>query len=138
VSHLSITKASVTSAFTFVVGQVVAFVPAFGPDKQALISAGTSLIAAVFLIANSIHKLADSKVSIKDVENHAIEVAKAELGKVNLDSLAANAVNGNLPDVPSLVRREIATVLSQMFNQPVTADVPAPVAPPAQAAPVDL
>lgn len=53
--HFSITQASAISAFTFVVGQLVAFVPSMGPDKQNLISAGSALIAAVFLIANAIH-----------------------------------------------------------------------------------
>jgi hypothetical protein len=142
VSHLSITKASLTSALTFVVGQLVAFVPAFGPDKQALISAGTAVIAAVFLIANAIHKLADSNVDPKQIEAHAVEVAKTELAKVDLNSLAASAVNGNLPDVPALVKSEVGKLLSEMFNQPVLATTPeavaAPPAPIYPNAPADL
>lgn len=134
-SHLSITKASLTSALTFIVGQLVAFVPAFGPDKQALLSAGSAVIAAVFLVANAIHKLADSHVDPKQVEDRAVEVAKAELGKIDLNSLAASAVNGNLPDVPQLVRTEIGKVLSEMFGQPVvTAAAPEDIA--AMAGPV--
>ena len=53
--HFSITQASLISAFTFVVGQLAAFVPAIGADKQNLLSAGSTLIALGFLIANAIH-----------------------------------------------------------------------------------
>lgn len=61
IGHLTITQASLVSALTFIVGQLVAFVPSLGTDKQDLISAGTAVIAAVFLIANAIHSIADGK-----------------------------------------------------------------------------
>jgi hypothetical protein len=132
VSHFSITQASVTSAFAFIVGQVIAFVPSFAQDQQVLISAGTAVISAVFLVANSIHKLADSNVNtqavVEQAGDHAVAVAKAEVAKVDLNGLAQSAMSGNLPDVKSLVRTEMATVLSEMFK--VTPPVP-----PAQVAP---
>ena len=61
VSHLKITQAGLVSALTFVVGQLAAFVPSISAAQQVLVSAGTAVIAAVFLIANAIHALASSK-----------------------------------------------------------------------------
>ena len=122
ISHLKITQASIVSAFTFIVGQLVAFLPNLGPDKQNLISAGTAAIAAVFLIANAIHKLADSNVSAIDVEKRAVAAAEAELQKVNFDQLVKDAVAGKLPDVPALVHTEVGQLLSDMFKaQPAAA-----------------
>ena len=63
VSHYKITQAGLISAFTFIVGQLVAFVPSLGTDKQNLISAGSAAISAAFLIANAIHA-ANSKPQI--------------------------------------------------------------------------
>lgn len=53
--HFSITQAAVTSAVTFVVGQLVAFVPSLSNDQEILISLGSSLVAVAFLVANAIH-----------------------------------------------------------------------------------
>lgn len=64
IGHLTITQAGLVSALTFVVGQLVAFVPSLGTDKQNLISAGSAVIAAVFLVANAVHHLADSKTTV--------------------------------------------------------------------------
>lgn len=69
VTHLKITQASLISALTFVVGQVVAFVPTLGTDKQNLISAGSTAIALGFIIANSIHALASSKNPVGLIES---------------------------------------------------------------------
>jgi hypothetical protein len=131
-SHLPITQASLVSALTFIVGQLVAFVPAFGPDKQLLISAGSSVIAAVFLVANAIHHLAASNVSAKDVEQGAINAARSELSKVNFDQLIQDAVSGKLPDVPALVHDEVGKLLKDMFAQHPAAIEPAPEPAPAK------
>jgi hypothetical protein len=61
ISHLPISQAALVAALTFIVGQLVAFVPSLGPDKQNLISAGSTLIAVVFMIANAIHANAAAK-----------------------------------------------------------------------------
>ena len=120
-SHLKVTQAGLVSALTFIVGQAVAFVPAFGPDKQALISAGTAVISAVFLVANAIHHLADSNVSARDVEAGAIAAARSEIGKVDFNSLVSDAVNAkSLPDLERLVGAEVQRIVSGAFGaQPV-------------------
>lgn len=120
-SHLKITQASLVSALTFIVGQLVAFVPAFGPDKQNLISAGSAVIAAVFLVANAIHKLADSNVSASDVKAGAIEAAKAELAKVDVNALVKDAVEAkSLPDLEARVSSEVQRIMSGLLTQAAT------------------
>jgi hypothetical protein len=61
VSHIKITSAGLTALLVTVVGQVIAFVPSLASDQQILISAGSTAIAAVFLVANAVHALAGSK-----------------------------------------------------------------------------
>lgn len=61
VSHIKITQASLLALFTTIVGQLVAFVPSLASKEQILISAGSTAIAAVFLVANAVHALAGSK-----------------------------------------------------------------------------
>lgn len=63
-SSLKITQTDLIAALTWVVGQVVAFVPSLGTDKQDLISAGSTIIVAVFLVAKAIHAIADSKTPV--------------------------------------------------------------------------
>jgi hypothetical protein len=129
-SHFSITQASLITALTFVVGQLAAFVPAFGPDKQMLISAGSAAISAVFLIANSIHKLADSNVNPKQVEARAVEVAvntaRSELDRLNVPLVVDHAVASQMPDVPSLVTEKVRELLATMFGQVAPVPVAAP------------
>jgi hypothetical protein len=63
INHFKITQALCVAALTFIVGQLCAFIPSLGDDKQILISAGSTLIAVAFLLANSIHASASSKVT---------------------------------------------------------------------------
>lgn len=136
-THLTITQASVTAAVATVIGWIVAFVPAFGPDKQNLIAAGTTVVAAVFLLANAIHKLADSNVSTKDVETGAIEAARAELGRVDFTSLVKDAVDTkSIPDLEDKVKTEVQTLVAGLFGEAAVksaAASPAPVTETAQA-----
>lgn len=125
-NHLKVTQAGLVSLLTTIVGQLVAFVPAFGPDKQILISAGSSLIAAGFLVANSVHHLADSNVSAKDVEQGAINAARTEVGKINFDALVQSAVSSqSIPDLEGKVRAaaqaEVQRLLSQLSQPPAPA-----------------
>lgn len=125
-SHLKITQAGLVALFTTLVGQVVAFVPAFAPDKQVLISAGTALISAAFLIANSVHKLADSNVSARDVEDGAVAAAKAEIEKVDFNKLAQDAVSTqSIPDLEAKVKAEAEAAVQALLARLGT---PAPVA----------
>lgn len=62
--HIPSGAAALISALTFVVGQLAAFVPTIAQDQQILISAGSAVISAVFLIANAIHALASAKTPV--------------------------------------------------------------------------
>lgn len=134
VSHIKISQAGLISAVTFIIGQIVAFVPAFGPDKQALISAGTAVISAVFLVANAIHALASSNVSARDVEHAAINAGRGAvqdaLTHVDLNSLAQQAVNAqSLPDLEALAKKEVQRALSGLSLQFATGQPQAQVQP---------
>ncbi len=61
VSHLKITAAGVIALFVTVVGQVVAFVPSLKSREETLISVGSVVISAVFLVANAVHAQAGAK-----------------------------------------------------------------------------
>lgn len=117
-SHLRVTQAGVIALFTTIVGQVVAFVPAFGPDKQLLISAGSSAISAAFMLANAGHHLADSNVSAKDVEAGAIQAARAEVGKVDFNALVQSAVSAqSIPDLESKVDAAATAAVQRLLAQ---------------------
>jgi len=51
---LSINQASVVALFTQLVAIVIAIVPQWTPEHQAIIAGGTAIIAAVFLLAHGI------------------------------------------------------------------------------------
>lgn len=124
-SHIKVTQAGLIALFTTIVGQVVAFVPAFGPDKQLLISAGSSAISAAFMLANAGHHLADSNVSARDVEAGAIAAARTEVGKVNFNELVQSAVSAqSVPDLESKIsaaaQAEVRRLLGQLALTPAT------------------
>lgn len=132
--HLSITQSGITAMFVTIVGQLIAFIPSFGPDKQALISAGSTVIAAVFMLANGFHKLADSNVSAKDVQAGAIDAARSELTKINFDALVKDAVDSkSIPELESKIHGEVQRIMSGLLGQ--AAGQPAAAAPPAVAQP---
>jgi hypothetical protein len=134
-SHLKITQAGLVGLLTTIVGQVVAFVPSFAPDKQILISAGSAVIATGFMLANGLHKLADSNVSTKDVEAGAVAAAKDELAKVDLNKMVADPVSANgVPDLEAKVRAEAQAAVQSLIARLGQPDpLPAPATP---AAPV--
>jgi hypothetical protein len=141
VSHIRITQAGLIALLTTIVGQVVAFVPAFGPDKQDLISAGSAVIAAAFLLANGVHALASSNVNAKDVEAGAIAAARSEISKVNFDALISDAVNAKSPaDLEAMVRAEaqkaVAGLLGKLAGDPAPAPLAASIVVPGDVGPV--
>lgn len=136
VSHLKVTRAGLIALATTFIGQLVAFVPAFAPDKQVLISAVSGLISAAFLVANGVHALASSNVSVEDLKSGVLDFVHTELGKINFSALVHDAVQKHsVADVEQLVRTEIQKLLTGAIATPaapsVTPPAPAP-APPAQ------
>lgn len=136
-THFSITQASVTAGFVWIVGQAVAFIPSISNDQQILVSAGSAVIAAVFLVTNGVHKLADSNVSATDVKAGAIDAAQAaaqaELGKVDLNVLAQNAVQGRVPtpaQIEQLVERSLQDKLTALLGARTASVPPTPEVPP--------
>ncbi|MBV9805230.1 MAG: hypothetical protein JO130_18675 [Solirubrobacterales bacterium] len=109
ISHLRIAQAGVVALLTTIIGQVVAFVPAFAPDKQILVSAASTVIAAVFLVANAIHALIATKVSGKDLEGDVVSLAKAEVDKLDVNALVHDAVAGE--NIEQLVKDELNRIL---------------------------
>lgn len=133
ISHYKINQASLISALTFIVGQVVAFVPQFGADKQILISAGTAVISAIFLVANSVHALASSNVSAKDIEGDVSGFVKTEVGKINFNKIvqdvtAAHGVQGLEQQISAQIQVELRKILGAAATAPAE-PIPAPVPP---------
>ena len=61
VSHIKITQAGLIALFVTVGGMGVAFVPSLSSIEQIVISAGSTLIAAIFLVVNSVHAIAGTR-----------------------------------------------------------------------------
>lgn len=136
VSHLKVTQAGLVSLATTIVGQVVAFVPAFAPDKQILISAASAGIGFAFLVANAVHHLADSNVSARAVEAGAIQAAREEISHVDFNALAQQAVQAQASgQLAELAKGEAQAALQRVLGQ-LGAPPAAPSGPvPAAAAP---
>lgn len=117
-SSLKVTQAGLVSLATTIIGQVVAFVPAFAPDKQILISAASAAIGAGFLVANAVHRLADSNVSARAVEAGAIQAAREEIGRVDFNALAQQAVQAQASgQLAELAKGEAQAALQRVLGQ---------------------
>lgn len=129
-THFSVTQSSIIAAFTAVVTQLIAYVPAWATDKSEIISGGGIVIAAVFLVANAIHHLAASKApSSNEVLQVAHDVVRGEVGKVDFNSLVQDAVNAKgIGDIEGMVKAEVQRLISGAFA-PTTPTMPAPPAP---------
>lgn len=127
ISHFKITQASLISALTFIVGQVVAFVPNLASDQQVLISAGTAVISAVFLIANSVHALASSKLSAKDLEGDVSAFVKSEVSKVDFNGIVTDVTSHGVKGLEAQVSAEVQAELRKILGTP-PAPAPAPAA----------
>lgn len=110
-THFKLTQASLISLFTTIVGFVAAFVPNISSEKEVLISAGTTTIAAVFLLVNAIHAVLATKVNVHDLESGIRALAKDELGKLNVNGLVQDTLKG--ADLTGLVRGELNTILAR-------------------------
>lgn len=111
-----LSQAHIIALTTALITQVVAYVPAWAPEKQLLISVTGIVIGAAFLIAHAI----SSKTTPADLAKSAETLVQAELGKVDLNALAKDALSGN---AGSVVQAELRRLLG---SAPVA---PAPVAP---------
>lgn len=112
--HLTVTQASLTSLFVYLVGQAVAFVPAISSQQQQLISVGSLVIAAVFALAHLVQDFAanKAKITLSDLEGGIRSLAKEEVGKVPFTQIAEDVVSGHgLSDVEGLVKSELNKIL---------------------------
>lgn len=110
--HLKISQAGLVSAFVFVVGQLVAYIPNLAQYQSILIAAGTAVIAGVFLVANAIHALAASKISIADLEGGVEALVKGEVSKVDFNSIVHGALAGQ--NIGQLVQQEVARMFAAL------------------------
>lgn len=122
-TKLSPTQAGVTSLFVYIVGQAVAFVPSLSNDQQQLISIGTLVIAAVFMLVHAAHAAIGlvqqfidgrQKVTLAELEDGVRRITQDELGKVDLASLATSAMAGQLP---TLVEQEVSRLRGELENE---------------------
>ena len=115
---LTVTQASVTALFVTIVGQVIADVPAWAAYKSQVISGGSIVIAAVFVVANAVHHLAESRAPARqEILRDAHAVIRDEVGNINFDVLVRDAVNARgLPDLEQKIRAEVQRVFSGMLN----------------------
>jgi hypothetical protein len=88
-SHVSITKAGIVALFTTVVGQVVALVPSWAPDKSHIIQIGSFAIAGLWLLANSIHAIAGAKDPVTAAEAEVKSLVEAEIKRILAAGIAA-------------------------------------------------
>lgn len=64
------------------VGYLIAFVPAFGPDKQALIAGGGIVISAFILLAHAIRVRPTGTTPATAVQQDITTVVRSELAKL--------------------------------------------------------
>jgi hypothetical protein len=112
VSHIKITQAGLIALLATIVGQLVAFIPNLAGDQQILISAGSAAIGAVFMIANAIHALATSKLSVKVIEQDVPGQVKAELARILQSGIAQSPP-------PGTINPAAAATLSPVAASPV-------------------
>lgn len=154
-SRLNATQASITAAFIFIVGQIVALVPSLGAEKTQLLSIGTTVITVVFLLVHLGHAAigvirdftsGKVKVTLGEMEGGIRSLAQDEIGKVNLSQKILELLSGRLPttsDITGIVQAELRKLLGQgQSPAPATVvnsfagDAPAsPATPPAAPAP---
>jgi hypothetical protein len=155
ISHLKVTDALLVSIATSAVGAVVAIVPAWQPEAQAIVGGLTGIIAGAFLVANAIHAVVATRVSAKDLEGDVVGFARREVDRLDVGGLVHDAVSGE--NIADLVRSEVQDLLvraglerlASVEPQPVQAlggqpptdgnipTVPAPVAVAFNSSPVD-
>ena len=115
--HFNIKQSSVIALFSAVVAQVIAFVPAWAPDKAHIIAGGGIVVSAVFVVANAIHHLASSNTSRDMLVSNALDVMRGELGKIDFNSLVQDAVNAkSLPALEQTVKAEVQRLFSGAFG----------------------
>jgi hypothetical protein len=136
--HVKITSAGLTALLVTVVGQLVAFIPTFAPYKAVLISAGTAVIAAAWLLANARHALAGSNVSIDDLKSGIDGYLHAAVSKIDFNTIAKDAVDAkgvpSVSDIEAIASAEVRKLLSGALAPapvasttiPVTGAVPPP------------
>lgn len=61
--HVKVTTAAAVAVVVEAVGLAVALIPALAPEKQVLITAGTTVVVAVSLVVNAIHAIAGTHAS---------------------------------------------------------------------------
>lgn len=127
IPKLNVTQASVTSLFIYIVGQAVTFVPGLSPEKTQLISVGTLVIASVFGLIHVIHAVVDlvaqyiagnQKVTLSDLEGGVRNLAKDEIGKINITSEVENLLAGkklpSLTDIEQAIDKKISDALDNV------------------------
>lgn len=137
VPHFKIAQSGLIAILTSFIGQLVAFVPAFAPDKQILISAGSVAIGAAFMIANAVHAVIGSKIDVAELEQGVRGFVHDELGKVDFNAVVRQVTNAkDLPGIEKLVSDEIGQQLSKLATVLAgpSGPTPAPFQPPAPSA----
>lgn len=141
---LNVTQASITSLFIYLIGQLVAFIPALSPEKQSLISTGSLVIAGVFALVHGVESAVSlvreylaskNKVTLADLESGIRSFAQDEISKVNLtgdvEKLLDDRHLPTLADLTTAVQTEIRKLLGsgETPPPPVTAAPPVVVEP---------
>jgi hypothetical protein len=82
VSHVPIKQASIIAALVAIVGGVVSVVPDIQPYQAQIVATLTAVVVAAGLIANCVHALAASRLSVGSVEDQVEAAVKVELRKL--------------------------------------------------------
>lgn len=134
--HLTVTQATLTAAFIWIVGQAVAFVPSISNEQQVLVSAGSLVIAAVFAVVHLVRDftISKTKITLADLEDGIRTLAKDEASKIPVAQIANDVLSAHgLSNVEQLVKSELNKILlaSGLETQKAAAvaEVPAPAAP---------
>lgn len=111
-ANSGITQPDVAAALVGVIGVVVAVVPKWAPEKEALIAGVPGAVAVAFLIAHGLRTLAASNPSLADMEQIVQSDVAAAVNALNLTKVATDAVDAKGLSV--IVRKQVANEFQAM------------------------
>jgi Na+/H+-dicarboxylate symporter len=131
-SHLKFTTASALALVHEIAGLAVGLGVLNASTQGVVVTIAVSAVNLGGLIANAIHHHADMHVDPKQVEQNAIAAATAEIGKVDFNGLAREAIEAHSAgNIEQLVEQKVQTVFQRAFGSQTT-PAPAPVTQAAQ------
>lgn len=121
VSHVKITTAWLIALVHEVAGLATGLGVLHGNTAGLVVTAAVSAVNAGGLIANAVHALAGSNVSVDDLKAGVDGFVHAALGKIDFNALVKDAVDAKgiptVPDIEATVQAEVRKLLGSALAE---------------------